>query len=94
MPFEGETESMYGGVASRAVVLHEGGSPRLRLSSSPNLPDVVVWNIGAEKAPGMKDLGDGEWRHYVCVEPGVLAVPAIVEPGANWVATHELRVLR
>ena len=70
------------------------GVPRLRLSSSANLPDVVVWNIGEAKAPLMGDLGEGEWRSYVCVEPSVLAVPARVEPGASWVATHELLVLR
>lgn len=31
----------------------------------------VVWNCGPEAAPG--DMGEGEWRGYVCVESAVLA---------------------
>jgi D-hexose-6-phosphate mutarotase len=31
-------------------------------------PDAVVWNIGSERAGGLKDLGAGEWENYVCCE--------------------------
>eukprot|EP00965_Chrysotila_dentata_P249795 6209077-Pleurochrysis_carterae.AAC.8 len=35
----------------------------------------VVWNIGAERAPGLKDLAPGEWKQYVCYEVIERAAP-------------------
>lgn len=32
----------------------------------------VVWNPGADTAAGMPDVGEGEWRDFVCVEPALL----------------------
>ncbi len=32
----------------------------------------VVWNPGAELADTMADIGPGEWRRFVCVEPALL----------------------
>lgn len=91
VPFVGETEQMYGR-ASDAVTIVEGGRPKLRLTKS-NWPDWVLWNIGAEKAGSIADLGDGEVAHYVCVEPCAATSPQRVEPGQVWVGMHEAVVL-
>lgn len=32
--------------------------------------DVVVWNAGPAKAATLVEFTDGDWRRYVCVEPG------------------------
>lgn len=32
----------------------------------------VVWNPGAELAATMDDVGPGEWKRFVCVEPALL----------------------
>lgn len=32
----------------------------------------VVWNPGEKAAAGMKDVGDGEWAQFLCVEPALL----------------------
>lgn len=50
---------------------------------------VVVGNVGGEKAPGMNDLGDGEYKKFVCVEPTVGTDVAVVRPGGTWCAFHE-----
>lgn len=33
-------------------------------------PDIVVWNVGEEKAKNIEDLADTEFKKYLCVEPG------------------------
>lgn len=46
----------------------------------------VVWNPAAERAAQLDDLGEGEWRNFVCVEPALLG-PDLkgvdVEPGGS-----------
>lgn len=50
--------------------------------SSPSVPtDVVVWNLWAEKATAMSDMGDEEYRHFLCVEPGCVSSLVQVPPG-------------
>lgn len=86
VPFQGEVEMIFAD-ATDAVMLMEAGQPRLKVTKS-NWDGWVLWNIGAEKAGGMKDLGDGEWIKYVCVEP-VASKAVKVEPGKVWIGIHE-----
>jgi len=86
-----ETQLIYGD-AGDAVTLLEDGKPRLRLTKS-NMPDWVLWNTGAENGSGIKDLKEGEYQRYVCVEPGFASRPVRVAPGACWIASHEARLL-
>ena len=59
--------------------------------------DVVVWNAGAVRARAIADLGDEDWRHYICIEPGRVS-PATAEhpagaslpPGRVWTLTQEV----
>merc|ERR1719335_1482917 len=86
-----ETQLLYGD-AGDAVTLIEDGKRRLRLTKS-NLPDWVLWNTGAENGSGIKDLKEGEYKKYVCVEPGFASRPIQVAPGASWIGSHEARLL-
>jgi len=86
-----ETQLLYSG-AGDVVTLVEDGKRRLRLTKS-NLPDWVLWNTGAENGSGIKDLKEGEYKKYVCVEPGFASQPVTVAPGASWIASHEARLL-
>ena len=57
--------------------------------------DVVVWNPGAVRAAGIADLGDGEWRDYVCVEPGfVAAATRAAAPGNGSLAPGDQFFIR
>jgi len=91
--FDGKkaVESLYGG-AGDAIVLKDAGRSRLRLTKM-NMPDWVVWNIGDDDAHTLKDLGSGEQRKYVCVEPGFATIPQRVAPGATWCGMHEIKAL-
>ena len=41
----------------------------------PIATDCVLWNPWADKARRTKDLGDDEFKHFVCVEPGIALAP-------------------
>lgn len=86
-----ETQLLYGD-AGDSVTLVEDGKRRLRLTKS-NMPDWILWNTGAENGSNIKDLKEGEYKKYVCVEPGFASRPVRVAPGASWIASHEARLL-
>jgi D-hexose-6-phosphate mutarotase len=90
VPFKGETELMFG-QSGDVVYLMEAGKPKLRLGKSA-YPDWVLWNIG-DKASSLADLGEGEEKNYVCVEPAVATAPARVLPGQAWCGIHEVRAM-
>jgi len=93
VPFVDAKETqLYYADAGDAVTLSEEGKPRLRLTKS-NMPDWVLWNTGAENGSGIKDLKEGEYKEYVCVEPAFASRPIRVAPGASWIGAHEARVL-
>lgn len=54
--------------------------------------DTVVWNPGAGDAAALADMEDGEYRHFVCIEPALLA-PTVLEPGRAWRGRHTISVL-
>lgn len=43
--------------------------------------DVVYWNAWIDKSKALPDLGEGAYKSYVCVEPGLVADVTEVEPG-------------
>jgi len=86
-----QTQLLYGD-AGDALTLVEDGKERLRITKS-NLPDWILWNTGAENGSNIKDLQDGEYKNYVCVEPAFCSKPVRVAPGASWIASHEARLL-
>jgi len=93
VPFVDATETqLLFGDGGDAVTLVEDGMQRLRLTKS-NMPDWILWNTGAENGSGLKDLKEGEYKKYVCVEPCFATRPVKVAPGATWVASHGARLL-
>ena len=90
------------GKAYRALTVKRAGavrdvSPRGRLTNVVlHAPlDVVVWNPGPVRGAAIADLGPGNWKHYVCIEPGrvspdTAAFPAhaALAPGHEWTLTQ------
>jgi glucose-6-phosphate 1-epimerase len=63
--------------------------------------DVVVWNPGAVRAAAIADLGDEDYKHYVCIEPGRVSRATAdfqlhreFPPGKEWILTQELTLLK
>ncbi|KAI9674900.1 MAG: hypothetical protein M1829_003640 [Trizodia sp. TS-e1964] len=90
LAINGEVDRVYSGAGP--ITILEGGVPRLEICRD-NLADVVVWNPGAEKAGGMKDLHEGGWRQMLCVEPGAVATWQTIEPQDTFEGGQIVKVL-
>ena len=80
-----ETDSVY--LDTRHTVELEDPALRRRIYiRKENSLSTVVWNPWDEKAKAMSDLGDAEWKHFVCVETCNVGKHAVtLGPGAKHV---------
>jgi glucose-6-phosphate 1-epimerase len=78
-------------IADKFDRVYEGVEPRLALVDGgvvltlrqEGFTDAVVWNPGAEDAAALADMGDEEYRRFVCIEPALLNGPTL-RPGESW----------
>eukprot|EP01139_Manchomonas_bermudensis_P005115 Amastigsp_a174667_196.p2 type:complete len:286 gc:universal Amastigsp_a174667_196:23-880(+) len=75
-----------------ALRLETGLGAREIFLSTRGFADAVVWNPWVEKAAAMRDLGDGEYADFVCVESGNVGTGVVLAPEASWEGALELRV--
>jgi glucose-6-phosphate 1-epimerase len=62
-----QTDNAYLSTRNAVDLIDPGMQRRIRLTKENSL-NTVVWNPWREKASEMKDLGDGEWAQFLCVE--------------------------
>jgi glucose-6-phosphate 1-epimerase len=84
--FECEVDRTYLN-APRELLLNTANGV-LRLHTSSELPDAVVWNPWVEKSKKMSDFGDEEYEEMTCVEVGAIVHPVSLAQGSKWIATH------
>jgi glucose-6-phosphate 1-epimerase len=65
--FTAETDSVFLDTQRPIHLIDTAQQRRVGLTKQNSLT-TVVWNPWEEKSRGMSDLGDGEWRNFVCVE--------------------------
>lgn len=53
----------------------------------------VVWNPWEKKAKAMADLGDEDYKEFVCVEAAVVETPITINPSEEWRAAQELSIV-
>ncbi len=88
--FSALTDRVYLEAAGDATIL-DGG--RRIVVSKQNSKNTVVWNPWAEGAAALADMGDDEWRRFVCVEACNCLDAAIrLGPGAEHAMTATIRV--
>jgi glucose-6-phosphate 1-epimerase len=85
--FDGEVDLQVRGVDRPAIVSAEGVP--LMLCAQTGFADAVVWNIGANKAPSLPDLGIGEHLHYACIEAAALD-QVVLTAGSRWHGSQTL----
>ena len=89
-----QTDNAYMNTKNAVDLLDSRMERRLRLKKSNSLT-TVVWNPWREGAAGMKDLGDGEWTQFLCVEASNILGAAInLEPGAVHTMTAVLSLVK
>lgn len=87
--FASEVDRIYLGTGS-PITIEDASLNRRIVISTERSRSTVVWNPWIDKARRLADLGDEEWRHFVCVESSNVAPVAIpLDPGAQ----HVLRVV-
>jgi len=82
----GETDRVYSNTPEDFRIL-EGKSPSIAISKK-GFRDVVIWNVWGEKAKNMADLGEGEWKKYVCAEVAQASSPMWLLPSQEWIASQ------
>jgi len=92
LSFASPTDNAYL-TAQSAVDLVDPGMRRVIRTVKENSATTVVWNPWQQGAAALADLGEEEWRQFVCVEASnILAGAAEVEPGAKHTMTAEISV--
>ncbi len=80
LAISGKFDRVYEDVDARLALVDGGVVLTLR---QEGFPDAVVWNPGAEDAAALADMGDEEYRRFVCIEPALLNGP-VLQPGESW----------
>jgi glucose-6-phosphate 1-epimerase len=87
-----QTDNAYLDTESPIDLFDTDGRRRIRLTKT-NSRTTVVWNPWREGAAGLRDLGDGEWKQFVCVEASNILDAAInLTPGQQHRMTAVLTV--
>ncbi|KPI86730.1 aldose 1-epimerase-like protein [Leptomonas seymouri] len=88
----GEHDRIYPNQAC-SILLQDLEAKRAIQVSSPNLPDVCVWNPGEEKCAALKDLPPDGYQHFVCIEHGNMLKQVVVPPRSSWTGTQNISIL-
>jgi glucose-6-phosphate 1-epimerase len=84
--FHGEIDRIY--AQANHLLLRDG--PRRMLIETADMPDVVLWNPGAEKCASLKDMPEDGWQRMLCVEAARINKPITLRPGESWSGRQSL----
>jgi glucose-6-phosphate 1-epimerase len=82
-----ETDRVY--LRTEAVELLYGDGSAMNITKQ-GLADTVVWNPW-DSPPA--DVGEGEWRKFVCIESGQVEHAVTLAAGDTWTATQQMRLV-
>jgi D-hexose-6-phosphate mutarotase len=80
--FSAETDRLFLDTAAELTLDDPASNRRLRIHKTGSNSS-VVWNPWIAKAAALADLGDEEWREFVCVEQVNAAKNSIQLPAAK-----------
>ncbi|CAO3636799.1 unnamed protein product [Cunninghamella echinulata] len=86
-----EVDRVYQNVKDH-LELNLGDGNKITIDKS-GMKDTVVWNPWVEKARGMGDFGDDEYKEMICVETGSVAQWVRIEGGQSWSAGQTLTLV-
>jgi glucose-6-phosphate 1-epimerase len=87
-----QTDDAFVDTQNAVNLLDPKSGRRIRLQKS-NSTTTVVWNPWQDRARGLQDLGDGEWKQFLCVEASnIMSAAVTLAPGQEHTMTAVLRV--
>lgn len=86
-----EVDRVYQNVKDH-LELNLGDGNKIAIDKS-GMKDTVVWNPWIEKAKGMGDFGDEEYKEMICVETGSVAQWVRMEAGQSWTGGQTLTLV-
>ena len=90
---EGEVDRIYLKTGKEAMIHNANKEEKWRgvvVVTGEELGDKVVWNPGKDKCEKIGDLGDEDYKKYLCVEAGQVEPRVGVEGGGEWEGEMEL----
>jgi len=85
-----ETDNAFLGTRSNVELIDPGLNRQIRLQKG-NALTTVIWNPWQEGAARLRDLGDGEWTQFLCVEASnILAASVTLAPREEYKMTAVL----
>jgi glucose-6-phosphate 1-epimerase len=89
-----ETDNAFLDTENNVDLIDPGLQRQVRLQKANSLT-TVAWNPWHEGAAQLKDLGDGEWRQFLCVEASnILTASVSLPPGEEHEMTACLSVVK
>jgi glucose-6-phosphate 1-epimerase len=85
--FSGEVDRIY--IGSSSPVVMKDNQHRVQCSAQ-GFGDTVIWSPGAALSRKLGDMDDDGYRHMVCIEAAVIAVPVTLAPNHRWQGTQIL----
>ena len=91
--FAEEVDRIYLSTSDELAVEDVAGSRSIRITKR-NLPDAVVWNPWIEKSKATGDLGDEDYKKFVCVEAAAIETPVTLPAGERWECEQVLECVK
>jgi glucose-6-phosphate 1-epimerase len=89
--FSGETDSVFLNTEHQLKLIDPALRRNIHLQKQSSRT-TVVWNPWAEKSAAMGDLGEGEWRNFICVETSNVGAYAVhLVPGQRHLMSVTVR---
>lgn len=89
-----QTDNAFINTQSAVDLIDPALDRRIRLQKDKS-STTVVWNPWQDGAAKLRDLGEGEWRHFLCVEASnILGATVTLEPGQEHTISAVLSVAK
>ncbi|KAL7134375.1 hypothetical protein ABFS83_11G022500 [Erythranthe nasuta] len=90
--FDSEVDKVYLSTPHMISIIDRQINRTFTIHKDGALPDIVVWNPWRTKAKEIFDLGNKEYRNFVCVEAAAVENAITLDPGEVWTGTQRLSV--
>jgi glucose-6-phosphate 1-epimerase len=89
IPIDCEIDRVYVNAPDK-MEIHDLAAGRAIIVEKRRMQDGVLWNPWIEKAKALSDLGDEDYKQFVCLEAGNVSRKVELAAGENWECEQKL----